>query len=216
MNETLEKINDIQYEIVSIPFHGTPVFVKLKTLTSLQIRSCGDFSLIETMDDKIRMKEKPKLSEIIAYAEKQYKLCKEALVSPTYDEIFEIAGADPKIKEKLELIEELKKELQKTKAGPERTELENRLNNLKIWCYYILPEDFVAYITSWVLQIDKTDIKKVTDKILLDAAILAINGHDNPADHVDGNLTEYNYDDINRRAWTIYGEWKKNNSKSRR
>ena len=48
--------------------------------------------------------------------------------------------------------------------------------------------------------------------MLLDAAILATNGHNNPADHLKGIFTHFNEDDINRRAWGIYAEWKKENT----
>lgn len=209
---TLEKIRDLKYSIIFAPFHGTPVPVMVRELTDTQIKACGDFSLIETFQDKIRMKKKLKIRELVAFAERNHNISKAALISPTYEQIFKEIGIEPQIKEKLKEIEELKKELRKTKSGPQRSSLEESLDNMRIWIYYLLPEDFTTHITCYALGIDKTDIKLVTRKMLLDAAILATNGHDNPADHIDGLFTAFNKDDINRRAWIIYADHIKENS----
>lgn len=209
VDETLDKIRDLKYSIIFASFHGTPVPVMVRELNQAQIMACGDFSLIETFQDKIRMKKKLKVKEIIAFAERNHNISNAALVSPTYDQIFEVIGIEPQIKEKLKEIGELKKELRKTKSGPQRSAIEEALDNLRIWVYFLLPEDFTAAITCFALGIDKTDIKEISEKMLLDAAILATNGHDNPADHIDGLFTAFNKDDINRRAWIIYAEYKK-------
>ena len=39
-------------------------------------------SLIETFQDKIRLKKKPTLKEIVAYADIQNEICKKALFKP--------------------------------------------------------------------------------------------------------------------------------------
>jgi hypothetical protein len=86
-----------------------------------------------------------------------------------------------------------------------------------IWTDYLLPEDFTAFIASYALGIDKGDIKKVSEKMLLEAAALAEKGHDNPADHLDGIWPEvqkgFYLDDINKRAWQILQEYRDKHKK---
>ena len=43
--------------------------------------------------------------------------------------------------------------------------------------------------------------------MLLEAAILATNGKDNPADHLTGVYTDIQRDDINKCAWIVYSEY---------
>lgn len=190
------------------PFHGAIIPIKLRELNQAQILSCGDFSLIETFEDKIRANTgKPTLKEMIAYADRHHAIAKLSLMCPTYDELLKIFEDDPKIEESRKNLDELKKELFKTPKGPQRSALEEEIDSLKIWIDLILPEDFLSFIVSFALGVDKSDIKKVTKSILLDAAILAHKGSDNPADHVDGLFTPFMRDDINRRAWIIYDDW---------
>ncbi len=254
VNASLVKIRDAQYPLLIIPFNGTPIPIVLRELNHANIMTCGDFSLIETLEDKIGMKSKNvKMRDIIAYAERNHAIVKESLVSPTYDQIFEMINEDDlqtternlkeaiKNKDKIRIkelkiiidnikkdseipqsrrdkeikkeIEEVKKELIKVKPGPKRSAMEEELDALRIKCQMILPDDFVSWIVCYALKIDKTDIKKVSEKMLLDSAILAKNGHDNPADHIDGNFTHFNKDDINRRAWNEYNKFMEKNKK---
>jgi len=213
-NASLEKIRDAQYPLLVVPFNETPVVVKLRELNQANIMTCGEFSLIETLEDKIGMKSKNiKIRDVIAYAKRNHAIVKESLVSPTYEQIFEMIGIDPKVEEKREKIKEIKKKLTKEKPGPRRSAVEEELDILEIKSLYILPDDFVSWIVCFALKIDKTDIKKVSKKMLLDAAILAKNGRDNPADHIDGDFTHFNKDDINRRGWMEYNKFIQENKK---
>ena len=211
---SLEQMGDAQYPILSVLFNGTPVLVKIKELNQANIMACGDFSLIETLEDKIGLKSKNiKIRDIIAYAERNHAIVKEALVSPTYEQIFEMIGIDPSIKEKKKLIGELKKKITQLKPGPKRSAIEEELDTLRIRCNYFLPDDFISWIVAYTLKINRTDIKKITAKILLDSAILAKLGNDNPANHIDGDFTPFNKDDINRRAWIEHGKFLQENKK---
>lgn len=205
---TIQEIEDIQYPLVTLPFAGVNVIVKLRELNQAQIYACGgnNFSLIETVQDKIRIKKKPKLKDIVSYAEIQNAIAKKALVSPTYDEIFEICakGFDRKQFEKdMQDIEEL---IAKTPRGAKQKALLERLDNTRVWYDLLLPEDFLSGITSYALSVAKSDIKELTRETLLNAAYSARKGHDNPADHISGNFTDFNKEDINRRAWGILHE----------
>ena len=211
---TLQEIKDIQYPLIVVPFNGRMISVTLREITQAQAYSCGgtDMSLIETFQDKIRMKKKPSLREIYDYSLMMHKIAKISLVSPTYDEIFDICGSG---KEKIDAIhaeiEEVVKLIASLPNGPKKTELENDLVVKRISMNLVLPDDFLSYITSYALGVDKSDIKLVTDEYLYNASISAKLGHDNPSDHFEGNLNAFQKEDFNRRAWMTYAERKKDN-----
>lgn len=220
MQETLEKIEVAAFPILVIPFFGTPVPVKIRELNQAQISACGDFSLIETLEDKIFQKTKSKkcnVKDIISYAERNHNIVKAALIKPTYTQIFKMIEDELKDTETddscqgpidlnrlKEEIKSIRQELWNMKPGPQRKILEEELNAKRIWCEFLLPNDFMSYIVSYALGVDKSDIKDVSEKILFEAAILAKHGHDNPADHIDGRFTPFMRDDINKRAWYIF------------
>jgi hypothetical protein len=202
----LNIIETAQYPIIFAPFHGVHTPVKLRELTHAQILSCGSFSLIETFQDKIKreqLKKKPTMREIYEYAELQHNIARASLVAPTYEEIFEVIGCDPKIDEKKKELKELRELLRKAQNGPERIKLEEEVATIEAFTNLLLPDDFLNFIFCYTLGIEKSDIKLLTEKMLLDAAIMAEKGHDNPADHITGIFTDFMKDDINKRAWIL-------------
>lgn len=204
----LESIERNQFPILMLPFHGGPVPVMVRELTQAQILACGDFSLIETTQDQINKKKMQKhvsMSNIIAYAEQLHDLVEKALVSPTYDEVMKIIdrGLSAKVKTRLE---ELQEQIRSLDSGPRRTALQEDINSLRVWSDFLLPEDFTAAIVSYALGVDKSDIKELSEEALMQAAILAERGHNNPADHIEGRFTAFMKDDINKRAWILLQE----------
>lgn len=209
--ETLKKIKDSQYALIFAPFHGEPVPVLVRELTQAQVMACGTFSAIETFQDKIdkqSLVSGKSLGAVLDYAEKQHEICRRALVNPTYDQIIEEI-TDSSIEEARVELKELKASLRETPKGPERTELEDEIDRRIVLTDFILPEDFTATIVAYSLGIDKSDIKEISEEALLQAAILATRGHNNPADHLTGRFSEWMKDDINARAWMIYDKEKK-------
>lgn len=210
---TIAAVKAAQYTLIIAPFHGTPVPVMVRELTQAQILACGNFSAIETFQDKIEKKQllenkkDPDLIRIIDYAERHHEICKRAIRD--YDKIIEAISGDA-ITEAEKKIELLRERLKETKSGPERTALEKDLDVLRVWTDLILPDDFTAVIVSYALGIDKSDIKELTRQALLSAAILAKRGRNNPADHIQGNFAAWMLDDINTRAWNIYDDELKN------
>ena len=208
LDNTLDIIEKAQYPIIIVPFHGEPVPVMVRKLTQAQILSCGSFSLIETFHDKIRKKimaEKIRLSDVSAYAERNTELLKKTLINPTYEQILERVDNGKTIEIKKQ-IEETREKVNSLKPGPRKSALMTEIDGLKLWCEFILPEDFMAAIVSYVLGIDESDIKELSENTLIEAAVLAERGHDNPADHMHGNFTDFMRDDINRRAWLLLEE----------
>ena len=209
MDQTLM---DAQYPIITIPFNGNLVPVKIRELTQAQIYSCGgsDMSLIETFQDKIRMKRKPSLKEICLYADMLNSIAKLALVSPTYGEVVALCKLDDKtetaFRAELKEIDALLKEAPK---GPIKTELANLMLAKRTQLDLVVPDDFLNSIITYALGISKSDIKLVTEDMLYNAAISAKLCNDSPCNHLDGSFSPFNKEDINRRALQIYAEKRK-------
>jgi hypothetical protein len=217
IDKTLNKIEKAQFPIIFVPFHGDPVQVMVRKLTQAQTLACGSISLIETFHDKIikkSMAKKRRLSDICSYAEGNTEILKKALVKPTYDQILNMV-ADGKTIEIKKQLEETREKLSDLKPGPKKSALLAEIDALKIWCEFILPEDFMAAIVSFTLGIDESDIKELSESMLLEAAILAERGHDNPADHIHGIFTDFMRDDINKRAWILLTEEREKNKNGR-
>jgi hypothetical protein len=213
----LDIIADAQYPIVTVPFAGAMVPVKLRELTQIQIQSCGDMSLIQTFADKVRQKSsRVRMIDLLQYADRYHKIAELSLVAPTYDQIMRMFDRDRKVADARAQVEELKAKLRDTPNTSERRALEEEIDGLAIWCDLLLPEDFLGAIMSYALGIEKSDIKQVTEDMLLEAAMLAQRGGDNPADHLDGRFSAFMRDDINRRAWVIHNKWVEKHAKDKK
>jgi len=215
---TIEQIEAIKFPIIMAPFFGVMIPVRLRELNQAQIQSCGDFSLIQTFDDKVTMLSKKRgPDDILSEAIFLHKIVEAALMQPTYSEIMSMFDKDQSINKARETLKELKEKLALAPRGPQKSKLKEEINNIKIWTDYLLPEDFTGFIVSFVLGIDKSDIKKVSEKMLLNAAVLAEKGHDNPADHLDGMWPEvqkgFYIDDINKRAWQLLNDYRERHKK---
>ena len=198
-DDFLQAINPI----IAVPCNGDSVLVRVRKPSGVEIQECGDISLIEILDDKKR-KKVIKKRDIRNYVDTQMKILNACLVSPTYDQLMEWAGSIDFVKETTRQYEECKNLLSRAPSGPERLELEESLDALYIKSRLILPADFIGSIMSFVFEIDNSDIKKITKKMLYEAALLAKAGKDNPSDHLHGKFTDFNKEDINKRAWTIF------------
>jgi hypothetical protein len=206
MPSPLDLIEMAKFPVIFAPFHGTMVPVVLRELSEVQIRACGDFSLIETVTGP---KKAPTFDEILEYSRLQYKITEAALVRPSYADIMRVVGADKKAGDAHERALAIERDLFAMSEGPEKKELMLEAQRLEMMSEYLLPSDFTAYVFSYAVGLAKSDIEKVSNDMLLEAALLAERGHDNPADHVSGNFTDFNRGDINRRAWSILQEERK-------
>jgi hypothetical protein len=208
-SKVLDRIEAAAIPVIALPWHGSMVCVKIRELNQTQILACGDFSLIETFKDKVRQKKnKLKRGDVMAYAEAQHAIARAALMSPTYDEIMDRIGKGKDIDAKKAELAELQASLQSCPQGPQRSALEEEIDSYRIWIDLIFPTDFLSALVAYCLGINKSDIKNVSEKMLLDAAILAEKGHDNPHDHLQGEFTEFNKHDIDVRAWMILEDFK--------
>lgn len=205
-----QKLYAASYPVLMAPWHGQLTPIQVRKLSLTQALSCGDFSMIELFEDKIAKGQRPTIEQMNAYAERHQKLCKISMVKPTYDEAMKIAGAhvdSADIDRQLSEIKDAFNELELKKGDPkELRELRDRYNSLELACRFLLPPDFTAFVVNYCLSIDTSDIKSVTEEMLLNAAILAQRGRDNPSDHLTGVFTDLMKREIDNRAWILFDQ----------
>jgi hypothetical protein len=203
----LEQIEAAEHPLVCLSWKGSPCMVRLRELSDIEIQALGNFSLIETEAYKwSRNQIKTPWSDLLSYASQNLKICRAALISPTYDEIFETIGKTAFHIEVKAQVEHVNKMLEEMDHGPARQELESIRDSLILAWDVILPEDFIAGIIAYSLGIMKTDIKKVTEEMLYSAAVLAERGHVTPHEYIRGVFSAFNIRDIDLQAWVIYEE----------
>lgn len=189
--------------LIMAPLHG--VFVPLvgHELSDGQIEACGDFSLIQASLEPERKLTREETKEILAM---QRKVCEAWMLRPTYAELLDLVGVSPAAvgaKEKLLAMERRLWKMRKDKEDTEAQELLEEIELLEMFADCILPSGFTAFVFGFAVGINKTDIQNVTDRMCLEAAHLAVLGHDNPHDHVGGLFTKFNEKDIDRRSWYL-------------
>ena len=189
-----------------IPWNGVYVPVIVRVLRFPEIRAIGDFSLIETMADMMNNKRKITVAEMIQYSELQYNIVKASLVSPTYDEIMSVNEYGLLAEEAKKEIALLQTEIENLTDGPKADTLQGELDLKRMDYEFILPADFIGTIMSYALEIDKTDIKLVSEDMLFEAAIRAKSSNGSIADCLPGNFSDFNKQDIINRGLVIYHE----------
>lgn len=211
-DKALASIAGAEFPLIVAPWKGVLIPIKVRKMSATQIMACGNFSLIET-DSYQREKEKPtEWSRYCQYAEQTHKLCRASMVSPTYERVFEIVGRKDFNAEMKAQFLEIKQKIGTMQRGPARKELEQKNEATRVLWEFLLPDDFMSAIVTWQLESDNEGIKSLTTDILLELAILAEKGHDNPSDHVDGTLTAFHRLDIDRQAFVAHAEWKRKNA----
>ncbi len=203
---TAEAVADRMYPLVLVPFDGDPIAVRLKTLNQAQILSCKQFSLID-LSGGTKRNDRMTIEGMRRCTRIQCQIAQIALVKPTYNQMLETLGdVDGTIKEVQGRIQALEERLKKVQDGAERDEMAESIERIKALHETVLPNDFLGKVTAYALGLDKSDMGLVTRGTLLDVAILAEQGHNNPADHLHGRFTDFMKDDINRHAWNVLHE----------
>lgn len=209
------------YPVIVTDFHGVPLPVKIRELTATQLWGIGNMSLIETFEDKLSRDRDPTVEEMNAYAERHHKILQLALVNPTYEHLMSIAGAHLDSEEVENRLKSIKAMFLELPEGKEKRALKKEYEALELSSKFILPGEFTGPIVEYLTGAKRTDVKKITDDMLFQWAVLASRGGDNPADHAVGNYKRWPDDspqarlygtdsmiaeDINNRAWIIYDE----------
>ena len=197
---TITNFADAEFPLIAAAWKGVPIIVKVRELSQVQLMACGNFSLIDLQAEKEGPFDWKRWSQ---YADQHVKLLKAGLVSPTYNQLYELVHQGDMVKNAEQAFKDIEFMLQDMPRGPKRQELEKERDSLRCLFDLMFPDDFTAPIVAYLVGIGKTDIKSVTKDMLLTAAVLAERGHDNPSDHIDGVFSAFNRDDINRVAWSL-------------
>ena len=204
----LNPIEAAEFSLILAHWKGSPCIVKVRELSDLQIQACGNFSLIET--DKYKWSKaqtKVQWKELLAYANQNVKICRAALISPTYDEIFNIVGQSGFCENVKRQVENVNVMLRDMQEGPAKQELEAIRDSLIMAWDIILPEDFIADVVDYALGMRKTDIKKVTEDMLFNAECLSQRHHKATHEFLKGGVfSDFNIRDIDTRGPIIYEE----------
>jgi hypothetical protein len=185
-------------------FHGVPIPVVVRRLTGIQRKACGDFSLIETVRDRIERKGTPTIDEMLRYSRTQYNILKKSLVSPSYEEIMKMNEFDDLRLEAEKELKELEPIINGMPDGIEKNKLLLSYRTAQMESEFLLPADFIADVIAYALHVDDSDLDDITSSILYDAALMAKHGHDNPSDHMSGSFQPHHLEDIDRRAWAEF------------
>jgi len=208
---SIDKMIEGAYQIIIAPFDGLEIPVKVRYPNEVQLRACGAFSIIDLRNKEQQESSHLPEEQLAELVDRQEAVLKETLVEPTYEEIInKVYEQDSWLQEAKREHEEIEEQIKTIKIPSERQLLFARLRIQKMRIGYLLPNDFTAFIVSWALGMDRSDIRKLTKEILLEAAIMATRGHDNPSDHISGNFTEYHLDQINKTSWILYSEFQEN------
>lgn len=202
----LEVIKANTEMLLALPWNGSFGLFKVRMLNAVQIRACGSFSTLDAVASET--KTEMSLEEVIELKNMQEALFRASLVSPTYDEINEYLGTTDMVVHMRETIAECRTRLREVEDLEESKKLANEIETREIQCAFLYPDDFTATLTAILLQKDNTDIRKVTKEMLLEWAIFAEKGDDNPADHAEGVFTEFQREDINRYAHIELAEYR--------
>jgi len=200
---------DRSYPILMAPWHGHSIPIQVRELTMAQSLACGDYNLIQLFGEGIADGKMPTTEQMNAYAERHHEICKASMIIPTYDQALKIAGAHVDTQEIDSQLSEIRVAFDKLPKGPEKKMLRDEYNALELISKFLLPADFTAFVVNYALQVDKSDIKSVTEEMLINAAILASRGHDNPSDHLKGAFTDLMKREIDNRAWILFDEEQK-------
>lgn len=203
----LEEIRGGMFHWVPVPFNGKSVWMELRTLNGTQQEVAGMISLVNT---KIDEGKRPSLEQMVDLRNKQERLIRETCNRPRFDDIIGfVLENDFVLQEKKAELEEIKGIDTSAFTNQQKREIEDEIFRLEVFLGFLLPEDTIGFLTAWAIGVDISDIKKLTRDALLEAAILAVAGHDNPTDHISGIFTDRDKTDIDRSAWQVYSEYRK-------
>lgn len=205
---TLEAIRGGMYHWVYAPCNNLDgIWIQLRTSNQTQLDACGATSLIE----KVGKIEESTQDELLDIRNTMESICKITMNNPTFDEFVQmVTDSDMVHSHKRLEIERLKAIDCTGMSATEKNVIDEKLIEHEMHLAFLLPENTFDFIVRWALGADVSDIKKVSHNKLLEAAILATNGHNDPHDHMSGCFTDRDKSDLDKSAWCIYNEHMEN------
>lgn len=199
-----ERLYDISFPILIAPWHGHNTAIRVRRMGHSETLACGDFGLIQSFADHLGHDGPPTLEEMSAYATRQDEICQKCLVNPTYDELMAIAGAHVDRAAIDKQLEELQALFDQLPKGPEKKKLADEYHALELTSKFLLPPDFMAFVCHYATGQDQNDIDDMTEEMLMNCAVLATRGGDNPHDHFPGRITPRVVKEFDNRAWVLF------------
>lgn len=197
---------------VCLLWNGNPCWFILRMLNTVQMRSCGDFSVLEACMKKEKSSTDTKtmpLSDLKDIMNMQLNMAKLAMVSPTYEEVMSTYN-DMCCDIKKEL-ENIRSRLNECTDEDVRKNFSDQIELLEVVLQFPLPDDFRALLVAEITQMNSnhTDVMLLTEDILFESAILAERGNDNPSNHIEGSFTDFVRNEIDKKAWSLLAEYRK-------
>ena len=212
--KTLKVIEDNTFHIINAPYNNTVIPVVVMMLNSVQIKAAGSPGII-ALNKELGKENKRELNleEMIQIKNTQEMILKMALISPTFEEISELIEVKDHIKKLKEELAHAKDRVEDTtpmtvEERKEKTKLLQNIQAREIMLSFLLPDDFMAVVTSFVLQIDNTDILKVSQDMLLEAALLSERYKKPAHDFISGVFTDYQKNEIDKCATVVFERFK--------
>lgn len=203
----LEVIRGGMYHWVYAPVNDTFAWIQLRTSNATQLDACGAITLIE----KLGKSKEATPEELLDIRNSMESLCKITMMNPTFDEFVKMTTDSDVVHSNMRLELERIKAIDCTgMSATEKDFIDTKIHELELHLAFLLPENTFDFIVKWALGADVSDIKKVSHDKLLEAAILATNGHDSPHDHLSGCFSDRDPSDIDKSAWAVYNEHMEN------
>ena len=200
----LEVIRGGMYHWVYAPVNKSFAWIQLRTSNATQLESCGAVSLIESLKKSSESTQE----EMLTMRNGMEELCKITMNNPTFDEFVQMTTDSDIVHSKMRLELERIKAIDCTgMSASEKDIIDTKVKELELHLAFLLPENTFDFIVKWALGVDVSDIAKVSHDKLLEAAILATNGHDSPHDHMNGCFTDRDPSDLDKAAWSVYNEY---------
>jgi len=217
-DNTLQEMKESAYTQIAVPFQGNPVIITVRAMNEARIRACGAFGIFDFFKDKKEGDGPTELSDVELgdIVDIQERVLKDALYSPTYEEIVEkVYGHDEHLKELREEAGKLEEKLLEAANSDNPADrmglrdAKKRLKTLKMSTGFLIPADFAAALTSWVLGVERTDISVVTKSMLQQAGFLAKQNSTRASDYINGIFTDYQRTEIDSAAIAAWAQYEK-------
>jgi hypothetical protein len=208
----MKQFAKVNWSLITVHWKGSPVMVKVRKPSDLEIQAIGAFSLIDLGENHAKQDWRT----IEKNAAMLCEIAKAALVTPTYKELFGYVGNCEFQEEKKKQLIEIEKELISMPKGPEKKLYETRLALLKVQVNLILPSDFIREVADYAMSVGETNVNLVTKDILLDCYFCFKQFGGRPSDYCSDPTFDLNTrikKDIDVRAMHVGADYEKANSK---
>lgn len=208
--EAIKGILESNTEIVIVaPWNGEPLPVTIVMLSSVSLNSCGDFSTIDIPDEDDNTREAPmELDAMLKIKNIHENILKLCLVAPSFEELHNFVLEKDYVRQSKEKLADIEKRIATLPDSKDKRDDENECERLRIMLGFLLPEDFMTFIVTYQMQKDRSDVNKLTRKMLLNAGFLADKYAKRPSEFLEGAFTEKQKVDIDVASLNYVHEYR--------